>query len=95
MYKVFMAFRSYSYWLMIVSLIMTVVFWLYKVFSTKHVIELTKKLYKSNSQKNVLNKCSYFNGYFIKTGTGKRLCYKFTLTSLNTNQFKLTMRLFK
>lgn len=40
----FLSYRSYSYWFMVVSLVLTIIFWLYKVFSTKYVISMTEKL---------------------------------------------------
>jgi len=41
---VFLAFRSYSYWMMVASIVLTIIFWLFKVFSTRYVVNLTKKL---------------------------------------------------
>ena len=41
---VFLTYRSYSYWMMILSIVLLFFFWLFKVFSTKYVISLTRKL---------------------------------------------------
>jgi hypothetical protein len=46
---VFMAYKSYSYWLMVISMILSILFWLFKVLSTKHVINLNKKLFNLQS----------------------------------------------
>ena len=43
---VFIAYRSYSYWMMVVSIALIFFFWLFKIFSTRYVINLTKKLIK-------------------------------------------------
>jgi hypothetical protein len=48
--RVFHSYRSYSYWLMVISLLFTVFFWLFKVFSTRHVISLTKQLIETTSR---------------------------------------------
>ena len=63
-----MAYKSYSYWFMIASLVLSVVFWVYKVFSTKFVIEMTKKLYVSKSKKSLIKQCSFLNGFYAKPG---------------------------
>jgi hypothetical protein len=41
---VFLTYRSYSYWMMILSIVLLFFFLLFKVFSTKYVISLTRKL---------------------------------------------------
>lgn len=43
---VFLAYRSYSYWMMVVSIALMLFYWLFKVFSTKYVLILTKQLVK-------------------------------------------------
>ncbi|CAF0806860.1 unnamed protein product [Brachionus calyciflorus] len=42
--RVFITYRSYSYWMMIVSMGLVVFFWLFKVFTTRYVVSLTKNL---------------------------------------------------
>lgn len=44
---VFLAYRSFSYWMMITSIGLLIFFWLFKVFSTRYVINLTKQLIKN------------------------------------------------
>ncbi len=44
---VFLAYRSFSYWMMVTSIGLMVLFWLFKVFSTRYVINLTKQLIKN------------------------------------------------
>ena len=41
---VFIAYRSYSYWMVIISMGLVVFFWIFKVFTTRYVINLTKNL---------------------------------------------------
>jgi hypothetical protein len=41
---VFLAYRSYSYWCMIVSIGLLLFFWLFKVFSTRYIINVTKQM---------------------------------------------------
>ena len=40
---VFLAYRSFSYWLMIVAMLLLALFWLFKLFSSRYVITLTKR----------------------------------------------------
>lgn len=47
---VFLAYRSYGYWMMIVSMVLVVFYWLFKVFSTKYVINLTRKLVETKEK---------------------------------------------
>ena len=52
---VFLAYRSYSYWMMIVSICLILFFWLFKVFSTRYVINLTKNLIKQREDTLIAN----------------------------------------
>lgn len=46
---VFLAYRSYSYWMMVVSMVL-LLFWLFKVFSTRYIINLTRKLIETRAK---------------------------------------------
>jgi hypothetical protein len=52
---VFLTYRSYSYWMMIISIILLLFFWIFKVFSTRHVINLTKKLVYNYEKNTIVN----------------------------------------
>ena len=58
--SVFLAYRSYSYWMMIVAMGLLVFFWLFKVFSTRYVVNLTKRLLQARDQ---LGESQYRTGY--------------------------------
>ena len=41
---VFLAYRSYSYWMLIVSIIFDFVFWFFKLLTTRYVTKLNEKI---------------------------------------------------
>ncbi len=41
---VFLAYRSYSYWMMIVSMAFVFFYWIFKIFTTRYVMSLNKRL---------------------------------------------------
>lgn len=41
---VFLAYRSFSYWMVIVSIILVFFYWVFKIFTTRYVLRLNKRL---------------------------------------------------
>lgn len=72
----FLAYKSYSYWLMIASMTLSVAFWIFKVFSTRHVINLTKNVYEHKQKRWSAKSNPFLVDGFVKS------CRKTMLVSL-------------
>jgi hypothetical protein len=57
MNTIFLAYRSYSYWFMVASIVIGAFYWLFKIFSLNHVKKLTRDLIAQRERKAT----NYFN----------------------------------
>lgn len=68
--RVFMAYRSWSYWLMCGSMVFMLAYWIFKVIATRYVVSLTKTLIKQDAALNAIgitnrNQSNIDNGYSL------------------------------